>query len=137
MTAVDNDEREERELEAPLNEYEIPRLELELRGQTGYVTFRAADEMTSKEQRKLRALLNQDESKMGATTHDFLSEALVWFIVDWEIPGMTLPLPKGRDAVKFLEPLPAVLRTKMEKHIKPYLKKAVGSDESEDGDRTP
>lgn len=101
-----------------MSEWEIPDLPLHFQGETGSVSFRSLEELTSDHLQSLRTKISiQGE---GSATHAMYDEAMRILITNWDVPKQpTLPIPRGdKNALKRLS---AVVRRDIEKHLHPFL----------------
>lgn len=114
------------------NEWDIPELTLEFRGDKGMVQFVSLEDLSGAQVDRLRSVIGGAKNE-GEGANAMYLEAARSLIVTWDVPGKpTLPIPKGDP--KAWGSIPAILRRQIERHMKTYLNKLMYDREDANAD---
>lgn len=122
--------------EEPNDEGHIPPLELEFRGEKGWVKFRSIGDLSGKHLEELRLAAGLDGSR-GAAANALYAKSLEFLVEEWEIPTrQDLAIPRGPNAKRNLQAVPLIVLKKIENyvlgHLDPWL-----SERRDDGSPQP
>jgi hypothetical protein len=114
------------------DEWDIPDLTLEFKGEKGSVQFRSLLDLSGAQVDRLRSVIGAAKNE-GEAANAFYHEAARILITSWDIPGQPmLAIPKG-DQRAFGQ-IPAVVRRQIEKHVQPYWDRLMKEQQDGDGD---
>lgn len=116
--------------EDPNDEGRIPQLELEFKGEKGWVRFRSIGDLSGRHLEELRLAAGLDGSR-GAAANALYAKALEMLVEAWEIPTKTLlPVPRGPNGKRHLQQVPLILLRRIERyvmvHLDPWLNEREG-----------
>lgn len=101
------------------NEWDIPDLTLEFKGEKGSVAFHSLQDLSGAHLDRLRSAIGAAKNEGDATNTMYLEAARI-LITTWDVPGKpNLPIPKGDQ--KSWGSIPAITRRQIEVHMKRYL----------------
>lgn len=126
---------------------QIPRFELEIKGEKGWATFIDTDDLKGRDIDRLRAAAGSGKND-GEISNNFLNDMLRLSIVAWEVPGAPEALlPKFDKSTGFKDSLggiPGRFKRGLERHVHPFFdellyakKKSDGQDEDEEDSGPP
>lgn len=118
-----------------MSKWKIPDLPLEFMGDKGAVVFRSLEELSGAHLERLRDKVGEAKND-GSASNVYYDEALRMLITRWDVPGQPqLAIPKGDP--RALKSLPAVVRRKIERHIRPYMDRLMSEKQDDEDDATP
>lgn len=123
---------EDIDFQPSLSEWDIPDLPLEFQGEKGSVQFRSLIELSGADVERLRHVIGAAANEGDAANATY-AEFLKILITGWDIPGKPQQaIPKGDP--RALKTIPALLRRRLERHVKPFMDRLLREDRDEDAD---
>lgn len=117
---------------ADANEWDIPDLSLDFKGEKGSVSFHSLEDLSGAQIDRLRSAIGAAKNEGDATNTMYL-EAARTLITAWDVPGKAnLPIPKGDP--KAWGSIPAITRRQIEVHMKHYLGRLMNDNQEDGGD---
>lgn len=121
MSYDDLDLNDQAPSEEPNDEGHVPRLELEFRGESGWVEFRSIGDLSGRHLEELRLAAGREGSR-GQAANTLYAKAMEMLVERWEIPTRpNLPTPRGPQGHRNLQQVPLIPLKHIERHIMKYL----------------